>query len=173
MKGGAGTRDFTYVDVKGQGVYMGDALAVMNPVGEWWGEGDEKIRVDGEAFPPTSAPGRRTTTASAGACRSRFDAPFNGQSRVDGQTRQNNWGHTTLRRVRSLDGIPFTRSLHFDMEMWHWKACNVAYAVTCWFYARPGATVSPADAGGGRAGDPAAAGADRLHAGARRWSARP
>lgn len=144
VKGGAGTRDFTYVDVKGQGVYMGDALAVMNPVGEWWGEGDEKIRVDGEAFPSHFGTGTEDYYGFGWCMPERFDAPFNGQSRVDGQTRQNNWGHTTLRRVRSLDGIPFTRSLHFDMELWHWRACNVAYAVTCWFYARPGATVSPA-----------------------------
>ena len=30
---------------------MGDTLCIVNPVKAWWGEGDEKIYVDGEAFP--------------------------------------------------------------------------------------------------------------------------
>ena len=43
--------DWTYCDLKGKGVFVGDMLSVMNPVGAWWGEGDEKIFVDGEKFP--------------------------------------------------------------------------------------------------------------------------
>ena len=43
--------DWNYVTLKGRGVYVGDALTVMNPVEKWWGEGDEKIRVDDEKFP--------------------------------------------------------------------------------------------------------------------------
>jgi len=53
-------------------------------------------------------------------------------------------------RTRSLDAIPFTQSLRFDMEVWHWKECDVEYAATTYFYARPGATSN-------RSPDPAAA----------------
>ncbi len=44
-------QDWNYVEITGQGVYLGDTLSVMNPVRDWWGEGDEKIWVDGESFP--------------------------------------------------------------------------------------------------------------------------
>jgi hypothetical protein len=43
--------DVNYVDLKGQGVYVGDALTIFNTADAWWGEGDEKIYVDGEEFP--------------------------------------------------------------------------------------------------------------------------
>ena len=42
--------DWNYITIDGQGVYAGDTLAVMNPEADWWGEGDEKIWVDGEEF---------------------------------------------------------------------------------------------------------------------------
>src|SRR5690606_37203941 len=44
-------RDFNYAEVRGKGVLVGDLLTITNPVPQWWGEGDEKIYVDGEAFP--------------------------------------------------------------------------------------------------------------------------
>jgi hypothetical protein len=40
-------RDWNYVTIQGKGVYMGDTLALFNPVKDWWGEGDEHIWVDG------------------------------------------------------------------------------------------------------------------------------
>ena len=47
--GGTGHhRDINFADIKGKGVYAGDAVSVFNTVNAWWGEGDEKIFVDGE-----------------------------------------------------------------------------------------------------------------------------
>ena len=140
--GGNGTRDFNYVSVIGSGVYVGDSLAVMNPVPEWWGEGDEKIYVDGEKFPSHFGTGTEDYYGYAWCCPQPFVAPFHSQPRCDGDAYGNNWGHTTVSRVRSLDAIPFTRSLQFDMEIWHWRACTESYAVTTYFYARPGASIN-------------------------------
>lgn len=137
--GGRGTADYNYVDLKGSGVYVGDNLSVMNPVPEWWGEGDEKIFVDGEAFPSHFGTGTEDYYGYAWCCPLKFEHPYHAQPRVDGQKYENNYGHTTVTRVRSLDAIPFTRSLKFDMEVWHWKECDVAYAATSYFYAKPGA----------------------------------
>ena len=44
-------RDWNFVKLTGQGVYVGDTLALFNPIATWYGEGDEKIWVDGESFP--------------------------------------------------------------------------------------------------------------------------
>lgn len=140
--GARGTMDWNYVEIQGQGVYVGDSLAVMNPVPEWWGEGDEKIYVDGETFPSHFGTGTEDYYGYAWCSPVPFRHPFHSQPRCDGHPYANNWGHTTVSRVRTLDAIPFTRSLKFDMEVWHWKECDVAYAATTFFYARPGATTN-------------------------------
>mgnify|MGYP003750894907 FL=1 len=50
--------DLNFVTLEGSGRLVGDSLAIFNdapavphPYNNWWGEGDEKIYVDGEAFP--------------------------------------------------------------------------------------------------------------------------
>lgn len=137
--GGRGTEDWNYVEIQGEGVYVGDNLAVMNPVPEWWGEGDEKIYVDGEAFPSHFGTGTEDYYGYAWCSPQLFQHPFHAQPRCDGNPK-NNWGHTTVTRMRSLDAIPFTKSLKFDMEVWHWRECDVAYAATTYWYAKPGST---------------------------------
>ncbi len=140
--GERGTRDFNYVQIQGRGVYVGDVLAVMNPVAEWWGEGDEKISVDGEAFPSHFGTGTEDYYGYGWCDTEPFSHPFHAQARCDGHSQGNNWGHTTLTRVRALDAIPFESSLKVDMELWHWKECDVAYAATTYFYARLGVTTN-------------------------------
>ena len=45
-------RDWHVAGIQGQGHLVGTVLDVENPpAAAWWGEGDEKIYVDGEAFP--------------------------------------------------------------------------------------------------------------------------
>lgn len=151
--GGRGTQDWNYVEVAGRGVLAGDVLTVMNPVPEWWGEGDEKIYVDGESFPSHFGTGTEDYYGYAWCCPVPFQRPFHAQPRCDGNEHGNNWGYTTVTRLRSLDAVPFTQSLKFDMEIWHWKECDVAYAAATYFYAHPGATTNrpPAPADSGRA----------------------
>ena len=132
-------QDWNYVEVRGKGVYVGDNLAVANPVETWWGEGDEKIYVDGEDFPSHFGTGTEDYYGYAWCCPEPFHAPFHSQPRCDGPQ---NFGHTLVSRVRALDGIPFTRSFRFDMEVWHWKEVDVGYAATTYFYAVPGATAN-------------------------------
>jgi hypothetical protein len=129
-------QDWNYVEIQGKGVFVGDTLAVANPVKTWWGEGDEKIYVDGETFPSHFGTGTEDYYGYAWCCPEVFNAPFHAQPRCDGP---DNYGHTTVTRVRSLDAIPFTRSFRFDLEVWHWKECDVGYAATSYFYARPAA----------------------------------
>ncbi len=65
--------DWTYCDLKGKGVFVGDMLSLTNPVTAWWGEGDEKIlRRRRIVSRVGSAPAAKTITATPGAIRSRF-----------------------------------------------------------------------------------------------------
>lgn len=142
--GAKGTQDWNYVDVSGQGVYVGDALSIMNPVKEWWGEGDEKIYVDGEKSPSHFGTGTEDYYGYAWCWPARFMKPFHAQSRSDGESLGNNWGRTTVTRIRGLDAIPFKKSLSMNIEVWHWKACDIEMATAAYFYARPGATANRA-----------------------------
>lgn len=135
--GGNGTKDYHYAELTGEGQYVGDLLCVMNPVPEWWGEGDEKIWVDGEKFPSHFGTGTEDYYGYGWCCPEAFNTPWVSQVRVDGNGR-NNMGHTTVSRVRGLDGVTFGKSLKFDMEVWHWKATTVAYASTAYWYAKAG-----------------------------------
>ncbi|CAG1007707.1 hypothetical protein PHYC_03467 [Phycisphaerales bacterium] len=144
-KAGAGTADWNYIEIKGRGVYLGDNLAVMNPSPIWWGEGDEKVYVDGEKFPSHFGTGTEDYYGYAWCWPEPFQNPFHAQPRCDGwkaTKKPSNYGHTTVTRVRALDAIPFTSSFKFDMEAWHWRETDVAYAATTYFYARPGATTN-------------------------------
>jgi hypothetical protein len=136
-KRATGTADWNYVSITGRGVYVGDTLAIHNGSGGWWGEGDEKIVVDGEAFPSHFGTGTEDYYGYAWGHPAFFEAPFHAQPQWRGN---NHVGHTTDTRTRSLDAIPFAKSLNFDMEIWHWDATEVAYAATTYWYALPGAT---------------------------------
>jgi hypothetical protein len=45
-----------------------------------------------------------------------------------------------VNRFRTLDAIPFKKSLRFDMELWHWGQTRVTWQALIYYYARPGAT---------------------------------
>ena len=129
-------RDFNFLLADGPGVYVGDTLAVANPTPTWWGEGDEKIYIDGELLPSHIGTGTEDYYGYAWCCPELFAGPFHAQPRADGP---DNFGHVTNTRVRALDAIPFESRLQFDMEIWHWQNVKFNYATTTYWYARPGA----------------------------------
>jgi hypothetical protein len=131
-------RDWTYCDIKGKGVFVGDMLSLVNPVRAWWGEGDEKIFVDGERFPSWFGTGSEDYYGYAWSDPKPFQHPYHNQTRCDGP---GNRGWTSVNRFHILDNIPFEKSFRFDMEFWHWTPnIDVPYAATSYWYARPGAT---------------------------------
>ncbi len=134
-----GTMDWNYVTIQGKGVYVGDTLAIRNGSSAWWGEGDEKIFVDGEAFPSFFGTGTEDFYGYSYGDASFFEAPFHAQPRYEGN---NTAGcRTTNTRIRALDAIPFSESLKVDLEIWHWAATSVDYAATSYWYQLPAAQV--------------------------------
>ncbi len=136
---GDGSYDVNYVTVKGQGVYVGDTLTIFNGAANWWGEGDEKIYVDGEDFPSHFGTGTEDYYGYAWCLPAAFSAPFHAQPEGDGNLRG---GFSVNSRYRALDAIPFDESIKFDMELWHWGATKMNFAPTTFFYARPGASTN-------------------------------
>lgn len=133
---GGGAFDVNYVETQGKGVYVGDTLSVFNGTSAWWGEGDEKIFVDGESFPSHIGTGTEDYYGYAWCRPEYFSAPFHAQPTGAGNFHV---GLSVNSRYRALDAIPFTRSIKFDMELWHWRGTNVNYAPATFWYAVPGA----------------------------------
>ena len=129
-------RDWNYLTAKGKGVFGGVAFSIDNPDKVWWGEGDEKIYVDGETFPSHFGTGTEDYYGYGWGSPKLFTHAYHSQSRCDGP---GNYGRTSLNRFHILDRIPFTKDFKFDMELWHWKDCKVNMAVTAYWYALPGA----------------------------------
>ncbi|MEY4916957.1 MAG: hypothetical protein RL616_870 [Verrucomicrobiota bacterium] len=130
-------RDWNFVTLAGRGVYVGDTLALFNPNPAWYGEGDEKIWVDGEKFPSHFGTGTEDYYGYSYAPKPVHQSPFCGEPRIDQPQTQ---GHNTSIRSRNLDGIPFQKSLQFEMELLPWKSGALTYAATAYWYAFPGAT---------------------------------
>jgi len=133
---GEGAFDVNYVKVAGRGVFVGDTLTVFNGASAWWGEGDEKIFVDGESFPSHFGTGTEDYYGYAWCRPEYFAAPFHAQPCGSGNLTV---GFTANSRYRALDAIPFSRGIQFDMEMWHWAGTQVNYARATFWYGRPGA----------------------------------
>jgi len=136
--------DLNYVTVKGSGRYVGTSITVFNtctlPNNQtWWGEGDDKVYVDGETFPSIFGTGTEDYFGYAYCRPQRFHTPFNSQPRGEGNKK---WGYTNNNRYHLLDDIPFKKSVKFDMEIWHPFRKKMNYAAATFFYARPGATTN-------------------------------
>ena len=133
--------DWNYIEIDGQGVYAGDTLSVWNPAGVWYGEGDEKIYIDGQRIPSHMGTGTEDYYGYAWGMADRFDSPFIAMPRRDFTRPSGSWaGSTTTSRVRLLDAIPFAQHLKVDMEVWHWASTDMRYAAATFWYGRPGAT---------------------------------
>ena len=136
--------DWNYITLKGRGVYVGDTLTIMNPVEKWWGEGDEKIWVDGEDFPSIFGTGTEDYYAYSWGGRSTdfYEHPFHAQVRCNKYDKlnrktideRNTQGYSTETRTRALDTMPFNKSLQLDMEVWSGTDCDMGYGVGVYWY---------------------------------------
>lgn len=126
-----GQYDWNFTTIEGRGVYRGDVLSLFNHSPLWYGEGDEKIYIDGESFPSHFGTGVEDYYNSSWAPVYVFHTPFGGAPRAD---MHNSQGYNTFFRTRNLDAIPFAQGLRFDMEMMGWMEGTVDYATTVFWY---------------------------------------
>ena len=132
--------DTNVLTTSGGGKVVGTVYEIANPVLVWWGEGDQKIRVDGESFPSSFGTGTEDDYGFAYGYNEKFTRPYHAQTRVDGP-----WsgGHISLNRWYVLDALPFRSSIRFDQEMWHWMPCRPTWTHVVYWYAKPGAPAGP------------------------------
>ncbi len=143
LLGGKGIIDLPYVVAIGQGVFVGCAAMIVNPSGapmawgNWWGEGDEKILVDGEQAPSIFGTGSEDYFNYSWSRPDLFAHPYCGQPLDSGPDTS---GYVSNHRFQVLDAVPFDRSLAVYLELCtHNPTPGLSYARIAYHYARPGA----------------------------------
>lgn len=126
--------DVNYVNLTGKGVLIGNGVVLFNTTDAWWGEGDEKIFVDGEKFPSHFGTGTEDFYGYAWSNANNFSHPFIAQPDGTGAMES---GFVSNMRFRSLDAIPFNQSLQFDMEIWHQASTTINHAPVSFWYMFP------------------------------------
>lgn len=127
--------DWSVLRTQGRGRFLGFMLHVWNPLGGWWGEGDEKFFVDGEKFPSYFGTGSEDYFGYAWCHPGLFSRPYHAQSMT-----QNNSGHQSVLRWHLADNVPFQREFDGYIEYYNGKPTEYA-ATVCWYLA-PGGTDS-------------------------------
>ncbi|HUZ60049.1 MAG TPA: glycoside hydrolase family 172 protein [Hanamia sp.] len=127
------SKDWNYIKINGKGRYVGDILTIYSVPKNWWGEGDEKIYINGEPFPSQLGTGLEDYYGYAWGFANYFNSPFISMPSRDARGKDNWSGYSTAARIRLLDDIPFNTSLKVDMEAII-PVPGVSYSVTCFWY---------------------------------------
>jgi hypothetical protein len=113
--------DYLILDTKGKGHYVGTVLAVRSRSPEWFGEGDERIYIDGEKKPSIQGTGTEDYFLSAWGlktCSGLYSGvPYFDQWGIVG-------GHTSAYRWHINDPIVFNTSIKVTIEHWGWMSID-------------------------------------------------
>ena len=124
-------KDYVLLDTRGKGHYVGTVLGVRTRSPSWFGEGDEKIYIDGEAKPSIWGTGTEDYFLSAWGLKQTstpyFGVPFFDQWGIVG-------GHTSAYRWHINDPIVFNTGIRVTLEHFGWIASdeNAANKTTSW-----------------------------------------
>jgi len=108
----AHTGDYLILDAEGDGHFVGVVYSVQAVAASWYGEGDDRFYIDGEAEPSLRGTGTEDYFCDAWGFRE-FNAPFYGVSLLEGYDVGD---RTTVYRWHIMDPIVFTKSLRFTIE---------------------------------------------------------
>jgi hypothetical protein len=125
--------DWSMLETQGRGRFCGVMLHVWNPRGGWWGEGDEKLFVDGEKFPSTIGTGSEDYFGYAWCNPNLFQKPYHCQT-----MEQQNKGHQSVLRWHVTDNVPFQESFEAYIEKYYKNDYGTLYALTAQWYLAPG-----------------------------------
>lgn len=110
-------QDYVVLDTVGKGHYVGTVLAVRSRSPSWFGEGDEKIYLDGETKPSIWGTGTEDYFLSAWGLKTTstpyFGVPYFDQWGIVG-------GHTSAYRWHIADPIVFQTGIRFTFEHFGW-----------------------------------------------------
>lgn len=123
-------KDYVVLETEGNGHYVGTVMSVRSRSPSWFGEGDEKIFIDGEKKPSIWGTGTEDYFLSAWGLQT-TSTPYFGTPYFD-------WGivggHTSAYRWHITDPIVFQKGIKVSFEHWGWISPdeNKDYKSTSW-----------------------------------------
>jgi hypothetical protein len=100
--------DYPFLETAGRGHFVGVSMPIDHPLAGWWGEGDEKVWVDDDDFPPYIGTGSEDYFGDAWGIRY-LSGPSFGASSMK--------GHRTCNyRWHFMDFIPFAKRMRMTIE---------------------------------------------------------
>jgi hypothetical protein len=127
-----GRENYVALDAQGAGQMVGLLLEIRNSAGGWYGEGDDMVFIDGEAWPPSLHGTGTEEVFGGGACPNvEYAGPYTGFHLVESPTFD---GLIGMYRWYVADPIRFTRSLRWAIEHGHANNYGNEYASVAWWY---------------------------------------
>jgi len=124
--------DYTILQATGRGRIVGCLLNVDCPRATWWGEGDDKLWIDGDVFPSYFGTGSEDYLGDAWGLHQHIRP-------LQGVTRTAPYGKNSAYRWHIHDCINFHRSARFTIENWQDKKTkDTYYSTVAYWYAEPG-----------------------------------
>ncbi|MHC4640756.1 MAG: glycoside hydrolase family 172 protein [Planctomycetota bacterium] len=115
----ANGEDYLILETEGKGHYVGTVLSVRTRSPSWFGEGDEKVYIDGEKDASIWGTGTEDYFLSAWGLKTTstpyFGTPYFDQWGIVG-------GHTSAYRWHINDPIVFKKSIRFTIEHFGWMS---------------------------------------------------
>jgi hypothetical protein len=111
-------KDYLILETTGAGHYVGTFLSVMANSDGWWGEGNDKVYVDGATKPTIEGTGSEDYFCGAWDFQHAFWNLYNGVPLYDNPQKggEKRGILNTCYRWHILDPVPFTQSLRFAIE---------------------------------------------------------
>ena len=135
------TFDYPFIEATGTGRFLGASLCIDDAWRSWWGEGDEKIWVDGDVFPSFFGTGSEDYFGDAWGIRTLHETFF-ACSSID---HRKQWARTCCYRWMVPDDVPFRKSIRATIENYPeniWGARAVKwdedYVSVAYWYQMPG-----------------------------------
>jgi hypothetical protein len=114
-------KDYLILETEGKGHYVGTVMAVRSRSPQWFGEGDEKIYIDGETEPSIWGTGTEDYFLSAWGLKSNVNTPYFGTVYYD---HSNIGGHTSAYRWHIADPVVFGKSIKVTIEHGGWISAD-------------------------------------------------
>jgi len=104
------TFDYPFLETAGHGHFVGVSMPIDYPLGGWWGEGDDKVWVDDDDFPPWIGTGSEDYFGDAWGIRYLSGPSYGAAAMSDSTHRTSNY------RWHFLDMVPFTKRMRMTIE---------------------------------------------------------
>lgn len=137
-----GEDNYVFLDIKGEGHYVGCNLSVTHFQGSWWGEGDDMIFIDGEELPSINGTGSEDYFNHAWGMQ-KNQSLYSGTI-IHETTVQ---GYQVSYRFHITDPIHFKESIKVTMEHGHANHLSDDWASTAYWYQKlpsEGVEIAPA-----------------------------